>query len=77
MNHETSSPWLRLVQRIAPRLRFPQLFLLLLGLFLVDLFIPDPLPFIDEVLLGVLTVLMGTLRQREPPVDVGSSDVSG
>ena len=33
-----------LILRIAPRLRFPQLFALTLGLFLLDLVIPDLIP---------------------------------
>jgi len=48
-------------------MRYPQLFLILLGLFCVDLFIPDPIPFVDEIMLGLLTVLFGMLREREQP----------
>ncbi|HUP25667.1 MAG TPA: DUF6116 family protein, partial [Thermoanaerobaculia bacterium] len=48
------------------RLRFPQLFVLLLILFFVDLLVPDPIPFIDEALLGLLTLIMGSLRRRDP-----------
>ncbi|MCP4896555.1 MAG: hypothetical protein GY906_06220 [bacterium] len=62
------SPWTALVERFAPRMRFPYLFLVLLGLFLMDLVIPDPIPLIDEALLGVLTVIVGSLRRRQPPV---------
>ncbi|MCP4900551.1 MAG: hypothetical protein GY906_26610, partial [bacterium] len=61
-------PWTALVERFAPRMRFPYLFLVLLGLFLMDLVIPDPIPLIDEALLGVLTVIVGSLRRRQPPV---------
>ena len=35
----------------AARLRFPWLFALTAGLFLLDLVVPDPLPFFDETLL--------------------------
>ncbi len=56
-----------MVQRLAPRMRFPHLFLILLGLFMVDLFVPDPIPFIDEILLGLLTVLVGMIRSRDNP----------
>lgn len=62
------SPWTSLVERFAPRMRFPHLFLVLLGLFLLDLIIPDPIPLVDEALLGVLTVIVGSLRRRQPPV---------
>jgi hypothetical protein len=45
-------------------LSFPVLFLVLTALFIVDAFFPDPLPFIDEAILGTLAVLLGTWRQR-------------
>lgn len=32
------------------------------ALFVVDLLVPDPLPFVDEILLGVLTILLGRWR---------------
>lgn len=50
--------------RFAGRLRFPQLFLLTAALFLLDLVIPDLLPFADELLLGLLTVLFATWRKQ-------------
>jgi hypothetical protein len=54
------------VERMTSKLRFPQLFLLVGGLFLLDLLIPDMIPFADEILLGLLTVLLGSLQRREP-----------
>jgi hypothetical protein len=33
-------------------------------LFLVDFFVPDLVPFIDEILLGLGTLLLGSLRTR-------------
>jgi hypothetical protein len=48
----------------ASGLRSPILFLVILALFLINLIIPDPLPFVDELLLGLLTVLLGTARKR-------------
>ena len=52
-------------KRFASGLKYPQLFILLLLLFLVDLFFPDPIPFIDEAMLGILAVLFGTWRDRK------------
>ena len=53
------------------RLRFPTLFLLLVGLFLFDLFIPDFVPLVDELLLGIATLIVGNLTHRrdgkQPP----------
>ena len=48
----------------AATLRFPQLFLLILGLFVLDLLLPDGLPFVDEILLGLGALLLGNLRKR-------------
>jgi len=66
------SPFLNaLVQRFAPRVKHPLLFLAVLVLFVVDLLIPDLIPFIDEVMLGLLSVLLGSWRARREP---GPSD---
>ena len=46
------------------RLRFPWLFGLVALLFALDLFIPDVVPFADEVLLGAGTVLLGAWKKR-------------
>jgi len=53
-----------LVTRFAQGLRFPTLFGLVAGLFLIDLVIPDLVPFADEILLAFGTVLLGSLRRR-------------
>lgn len=48
----------------AARLRFPVLAGLTGALFLVDLVVPDAVPFADEVLLGLVAVLLGTWKKR-------------
>ena len=45
------------------RMRHPHLFLLLLVLFGVDMIVPDLVPMVDELMLAVLTVLVGTWRR--------------
>jgi hypothetical protein len=55
------------VERAASRLKFPQAFTLFLVLFLVDFLVPDLLPFIDEILLGLGTVVFGLWRNRLGP----------
>lgn len=50
--------------RYAARLRFPTLFAIVAAIFLLDLLVPDFIPFADEVLLGLLTVLLGSLRRK-------------
>ncbi|WP_411851449.1 DUF6116 family protein [Stenotrophomonas sp. LGBM10] len=54
----------------ARRLRYPTLFKLTAGLFALTLFIPDPVPFVDEILLGLGTLLLANWKgrgNRTPP----------
>ncbi|MBM4267864.1 MAG: hypothetical protein FJ144_14840 [Deltaproteobacteria bacterium] len=53
-------------------LRFPTLFVLFAALFAIDFVVPDVIPLVDELLLGVGTVLLGSLRRRrdERVIDV-------
>ena len=55
-----------LLARFAGRLRFPQLFAFTGTLFLLDLLIPDLIPFADELMLGLLTLMLGTWKKRVP-----------
>ena len=66
------NPVVRLLFRWLGRLRFPQLFLLFAGLFVIDFVIPDMIPFVDEILLGLATLLLASLRNRheDRPIDV-------
>lgn len=45
-------------------LRFPALFAVTAFVFLVDLLIPDFIPFADEILLGLGTALLGNLKRK-------------
>ena len=60
-----------LLQRFFSRLRFPQVFALLVGLFVLDFFLLDPLPFVDEAILALLALLLGMWKEREQPETVG------
>jgi hypothetical protein len=51
----------------ARRLRFPRLLGLTAALFLLTLVIPDPLPLVDELLLGLSTLLLANWKQRRLP----------
>ena len=53
-----------LVTRFAAGLRYPTLFGLVAALFVIDLLLPDLIPFIDEILLALGTLLLGSLRKR-------------
>ena len=54
----------QIVTRFAGGLRYPTLFALTATLFVVDLFVPDLIPFLDEVLLALGTLLFASLRRR-------------
>lgn len=59
------------------QLRFKNLFLIAAALFLVDLAIPDFIPLIDEILLGILTMVFWSWRRPERDEQViGSHDTS-
>ena len=62
-------PFLLPIQRWLARLRHPQLFALIGALFLLDLVVPDMVPFLDELLLLAGTVLLGRWKRRRdlPP----------
>ncbi len=64
----------RRLRRYAEKLSFPRLFLLTGGLFLVTLVVPDPLPFVDEILLGLLTLMVGSIRRRSSRAQDGPDD---
>jgi len=52
-------------------LRFPLLFIIVMLFFIVDLALPDFIPFADEIFLGLLTALLSRWRKEraEVPVD--------
>jgi hypothetical protein len=79
MAEPKTDPVASVITEYLGRLRHPWLFAILLVLFLLDLLIPDFIPFVDEVMFGLLTVLFGSWRDRreqpepeQPPKDVTS-----
>lgn len=56
-----------LVARFAAGLRFPTLFAITATIFVVDLLVPDVIPFVDEILLGLGTLLLGSLKKKAAP----------
>jgi hypothetical protein len=49
--------------RYASNLRFPRLLAITSGLFVIDLFFPDVVPFVDEILLGLISLLLASLKK--------------
>lgn len=57
------------VLAFANRLRFRNLFILTLILFVFDMLVPDFLPLIDEIMLGLLSILFASWKNQRPPVE--------
>ncbi len=57
-----------MIRGFLEQLRFPWLFVLLAVLWFLDMFIPDPLPLVDELILATLTVMAASWRR---PVEAG------
>jgi Family of unknown function (DUF6116) len=55
------------------RLSYPKLFMLTATLFVVDFFIPDIIPFIDEILLGLGAMLLANWRKKPDSVSDAST----
>ena len=51
----------------ARRLRYPTLFKLTAALFAISVLLPDPLPFVEEIMLGLGTLLLANWKQRKAP----------
>ncbi len=60
----------KFIRRFLERRRFPTLMMLGGLLFIVNLLIPDPIPFVDEILMLIATVVIGSVgSKKEPPED--------
>lgn len=47
------------------KLKYPTLLKIMGGLFLLTLFLPDPIPFVDEILLGLVTFWLSRKKEEE------------
>ncbi len=69
MANPVVSPLLRWLGKLS----FPRLFLLTATLFFLDLLIPDLIPFVDEILLGLGTLLLSRWKKKpdadKPPIE--------
>ena len=71
-----ASPLLLPLMNWARKLRYPALFKITAALFLVTLVIPDPIPFVDEILLGLGALLLANWKNRKDPPVIDSTDQS-
>ena len=61
------TPVLLTFMQWARGLRFPTLFKLTAALFAVNLLLPDPIPFVDELAFGLATLLLANWKRRKEP----------
>lgn len=71
-----ASPLLLPLLNWARKLRYPTLFKITVALFAVTLFVPDPIPFVDEALLALGTLLLASWKHRKQPAAIDSSDAT-
>lgn len=50
--------------RWASSLRFPFVFALMAVLFILNLLVPDFVPFVDEIAMGLVAILLANLRKK-------------
>lgn len=69
-----------MVLRWASGLRFPAMFAFTALLFILNLLVPDVIPLADEILMGLVALLFGSLRKKKgkeasqpPPSDIEKS----
>lgn len=66
-----ATPLLLPVLAWARRLRYPTLFKVTAALFMLSVLLPDPIPMIDEILLGLGTLVLANWKNRNARVIEG------
>ena len=62
-----AAPQIPLIKGFLARLKFPQLFMVAAGLLVLDLIVPDFVPFMDEILLAIGTMILGSWEKKVTP----------
>ena len=60
-----ANPMLLPLLNWARKLRYPTLFKVTALVFAINVFVPDMIPFVDEILLGLGTLLLANLKDRK------------
>lgn len=68
------NPLLAPLLRWFGRLSYPRLMLVAAGLFVADLLVPDMIPLVDELLLGLGTLVLANWKKRKRTAAPGESD---
>ncbi|MCJ7815354.1 MAG: hypothetical protein MUP31_04800 [Xanthomonadales bacterium] len=62
------------IARYFESLRFPVLLVVTAIIFLINVLVPDVLPFIDELLLALVVALLARLKRRSPGSQAGQEE---
>lgn len=71
------NPLLAPLLRFFGRLSYPRLFVMTATLFALDVVIPDFIPFVDEILLGLGTLLLANWKKRKQPLASAKPPING
>ena len=66
------NPIINRFMKFANELKFTKLFILICFLFIINLFIPDFIPFLDEILLGLFAVILAKIKNQKKLEDKGT-----
>jgi Na+-transporting methylmalonyl-CoA/oxaloacetate decarboxylase beta subunit len=72
----TPNSMIKMFLKNANQLRFRNLFFIVITLFFVDLLIPDFIPLIDEIILGLLAIILANWK-KERKQDKDSKVIEG
>lgn len=72
-----ANPLLAPLFRFFGKLSYPRLFALAAALFAIDVVIPDFVPFADELLLGLGTLLLANWKKRKDPAAPEKAAIDG
>lgn len=56
----------------ANQLKYKSLFFLVISLFIIDLLVPDFIPMIDEIILGLLTIILANWKKEKEQQESGN-----
>jgi hypothetical protein len=61
------TPLGNVIVRFIDQLESPKLFKLAVVLFLLNVVVPDPIPLLDEILMGIAVLMLARRKKTEPP----------
>ncbi len=61
----------------ADKLKFRNLFIIVFSLFVADLFVPDFIPLIDEIILGLLAIILANWKKERRQGKIEGNIIEG